>query len=705
MKKRIAFGLVIATVVFIVFYAVLCPNLKYNLPTPNGNAVFKTKAADGNVLTVGTLNPDGSIALDNYNPCVVQYDIPNGDTAKTLVVDFTDSHTACASLTIESSADGSFVDKPAVGVNIIRGEKYACAYLEDDISSVRVWFTSDCTADSVSFFDAKPINTEKTYPIDTWRYILTAVFAVLAFVLFFFIDAYFNLSDKFVEYIKHNGLHLIKFFGGIVLTVLTAALLEVVLRLVIGPDSAGQSFSMASFGIFALILTTVFIFAFERKSIALTPEKTVAFIIIAVGMFIIFTEPFSHNSSDEDSHYYWAVNTSFCDEALLSDADYRVKMTNGFYLKGAHSTAASLEKADSMNADDQYITRVQDVYFSLPHVPSGVFIAVARLFGASFRAKFIFGQMPMLFIYAALCYFSIKKLKSGKMIMSIIALFPTSILLASNFSYDPWVTGFAMLGTAYFVNELQNPDQKMRHRDTVIMCAAFLLAALPKQVYLGLFILPVFLIKNYKSKKQKRIYYLIVAIFFAITILSFAMRSTASLGGSGDLRGGAVNPGEQLSFILHNPLTYTKSLLKLFVTYFSPLYANRYITFFSYLGQGRFTFVFLLALLFCALTDKSLADRFKGMHLIKVLSMLVMLATVCLIATAMYISFTPVGYPKINGCNPRYLIPLLPPLMLTVFNPGITKLSKYKAYNISVLIPVTLCLVYNTIAVITLPML
>ncbi|MDO4607950.1 MAG: DUF2142 domain-containing protein [Clostridia bacterium] len=705
MKKRITFSLMFAIITFIALFAMLCPRLKYNVYTPAGNAVFKTSAANGNVLTIGTVNPDGNITLDNYNPCVVQYDIPNGDTAKTLFVDFASSDTSCSSLTIESSADGSFVDKPAINVNIIRGEKYAYANLDSDTSSVRIWFTSDCIAESVSFFNTKPTLTEKVYPIPTWRYIVTAALAVLIFFLFFFADTYFNLSNKFTEHIKLNKSRLTRLVLGVLTVVSIAAVLEFILRLIIGPDSAGQKFSMASFGIFALVLTAVFIFVFERKTIALNPERAVAFIIVAVGMFIIFTEPFSHNSSDEDSHYYWAVNNSFVGEALLSEADYNVKMTKKFFLEDSNSISASLETVDSMNALDQHITRVNDVNFSIPHIPAGVFIAVARLFGADFRTKFIFGQMPMLLLYAVLCYCSIKKLKNGKMILSVIALFPTSILLACNFSYDPWVTGFAMLGTVYFINELEQPDRIMRTRDAIIMCGSFLLAAIPKQVYLGLFLLPIFLIKNYKSKKQKITYYLIVTIFFTILFLSFAMRSTASLGGSGDPRGGAVNPGEQLQFILNNPLSYAKSLLKLLLDFFSPLKAHKYVTFFSYLGQGKGTFVFLTVLLFCAATDKTAQNRFKGVHFIKILSILIMGGTVCLIATAMYLSFTPVGYETINGCNPRYLIPLLAPVMLTVFNPGIVKLRQFKGYNISVLLIIVTTLILNVVCIITVPML
>ncbi len=705
MKKRITFSLLLATITFIVLYALLCPHLKFEVFKPNGNPFLKANANDGKVLTAGTVTDDGIITVVDGDKCAVQYDLPNGATAKTLLVDFKDSSSATSSLIIERTADNSFTDLSAIGISNLQNESFICTTLKDDITSVRIWFMEDCSVKSINFYDTQANRTELFYPIETWRYVVAVVGTILAFIIFFLIDTRFLISNRLISFFKQKKVRLLKFSVGCLCSLLIALIFELVLRLIIGPDSAGQNFSMASFGIFALVLLTVFIFIFEQKSLSTKPERIVAFIILTVGLFIIFTEPFSHNSSDEDSHYFWAVNNSFVGKALLSNADDAVRLTDGFFLEDAHFITASLEKVSRMNSLDQTISRVADVKFSIPHIPAGVFIAVARLFGADFRTKFIFGQLPMLFIYTALCYFSIKKIKLGKMILAVISLFPTSVLLSCNFSYDPWLTGFAMLGTAYFINELEQPDKPMKICDTVVMCGAFLLASLPKQIYASLFVLPFFLIKSYKSKKQRTIYYLIVAAFFTVAFLSFAMRSTSSLGGSGDVRGGAVNPGEQLAFVLNNPFQYIKSLIKLFLNYFSPLNSNKYITFFSYLGQGKGEGVFLAALLFCAATDKSSENRFKGMHIIKILALLVMLGTITLVATAMYLSFTPVGHDTINGCQPRYLIPLLAPVMLTVFNPGITKLRNFKAYNFLILSTVTLTLLLNTIFVITVPML
>ena len=46
----------------------------------------------------------------------------------------------------------------------------------------------------------------------------------------------------------------------------------------------------------------------------------------------------------------------------------------------------------------------------------------------------------------------------------------------------------------------------------------------------------------------------------------------------------------------------------------------------------------------------------------------VFLFTVILVATALYVSFTPVGLGTVNGCQSRYLLPLLVPCLSFILN-------------------------------------
>ena len=52
-----------------------------------------------------------------------------------------------------------------------------------------------------------------------------------------------------------------------------------------------------------------------------------------------------------------------------------------------------------------------------------------------------------------------------------------------------------------------------------------------------------------------------------------------------------------------------------------------------------------------------------------------------LVATALYISFTPLGHSTINGCQARYLVPMLAPLLLLVTGQRFNIIKNKTIYN------------------------
>lgn len=60
-----------------------------------------------------------------------------------------------------------------------------------------------------------------------------------------------------------------------------------------------------------------------------------------------------------------------------------------------------------------------------------------------------------------------------------------------------------------------------------------------------------------------------------------------------------------------------------------------------------------------AFTDKNAEDSWKEYNKVKIAMIVLVMMIIILIATALYISFTPVALETINGCQPRYLIPLM----------------------------------------------
>lgn len=696
MTKRIIFSLCLGILAFVLSFAVLCPNIEAEYQKPQGKELFFVAPSACTAVSGGNIGKNGQVTVNSDKGCLVDCAVTNADV-NGLRLELSEA------VSTYTKIDFVYGNGQTAALSLYKGEKIA--YAKAAAGTVRFYFKQDCHIKKISFYDESPSLATKRIEIKPIRYIVVAAITVITVVLAFFIDKKFCLCSKTLNKIKVRKKRILQFSIGVLISTTLAVLLEVFFRAVFGPDSVGQNFNLASFFTFEAIIMCVFVFAFERKTVGKKPERTVAFIILLMGALVIFTEPFSHNSSDEDSHYYFAVQNSFYDEAYLSQSDYNVKNTINFSINDSHALKPSLEKVKYMNAGDTYVTYATKVYSSLPHKAAGLLIAVARLFGASFWEKFLIGQFGILTVYAATVYFAIRKLKSGKMIASIIALFPTNLILASNYSYDPWVTGFTMLGISYYVSELEQPEKKISVLETLIMCGALFLAAMPKQVYLILMLLPFFMFKKWSEKKEKRRYYFILIAFFALMFVLFVLRSASSIGGGGDSRGGNVDPGGQIGFILKNPFSYAKILICFLKDYLSPINANKYITFFSYLGDGGSAAIFIVMLLWCVFTDKNQYNRFKNKNIVRLVVLAAAFALVCLIATALYVSFNPVASETINGCNPRYLIPIIVPVALTVANPGFSIIKNNTRYNFTVLAIVCTVVLYKILSVVSWPML
>lgn len=125
----------------------------------------------------------------------------------------------------------------------------------------------------------------------------------------------------------------------------------------------------------------------------------------------------------------------------------------------------------------------------------------------------------------------------------------------------------------------------------VIRVYIYLLGLAVKSVYfpiIGLF----FMVprNRFVSSRQRTHYYAAVFILGLIAFASFALPflfSTASGSNVGDMRGGSdVNSGQQIVYILADPLRYAGILVNYFATYYlNPMTSSEYAFNFAYLGS------------------------------------------------------------------------------------------------------------------------
>jgi uncharacterized membrane protein len=428
------------------------------------------------------------------------------------------------------------------------------------------------------------------------------------------------------------------------------------------------------------------------------PEKTFAGLLFLCGLAMILVSPFGHTSWDEDTHYRWALADSAIGSVGVTEADFSVISNDPAFYEKTGTYSGNLAKIAAYNEQYQGNVEARSENFHLSHVLYGIAIALLRMGGCSFYWVYTLGKLPALILYTILCYFGMKRLKSGKMILAVIAMFPTTIFLAANYSYDYWVTGFSILGMAYFVGMCQEKEQYAGVKDTLVMCASFALACYPKEIYIAFLLIPFFM-KGHKLLNKKK-YYIICVTAFVILMAFLISRVLLETGGAGDARGGeGVDPAGQIAYILSNFGDFVGMLLRFLKDYLSVGKMTLYMSNFAYLGIAGGSGVIILLLFFVAATDKGECDVAAYSVWVRIYTVLMYVGTAALIAVSMYIAYTPVGTDGVAGAQPRYLIPLIYPLAAVIFGKGVWHPRKKRWYYIGILAVMTVVNMYATATV------
>ena len=170
----------------------------------------------------------------------------------------------------------------------------------------------------------------------------------------------------------------------------------------------------------------------------------------------------------------------------------------------------------------------------------------------NFVTMIVLSKLTNAFIYTIIIYLGMRTLKSGQFILSSIVLMPTFLFLASNFSYDPWITAFTTYGFAYFISEMQQPDKLIQAKDLFLMFGSMVIGCGPKAIYFMLVFPLLFMRKcKFTDKITRKRYITIVIMVMMFILASFMMPFLQSNDNYSDMRGGAdVNSTEQVRFII-----------------------------------------------------------------------------------------------------------------------------------------------------------
>ncbi|MCI9149331.1 MAG: DUF2142 domain-containing protein [Lachnospiraceae bacterium] len=685
MKRIRLFTVFVGLIMFLVMFSLIWSPQKATEYVPNNTDItFELKATDAVIENNCNIDPSGTVTVTDKDPYLV-FPIPKY-YGNTIVLRMKENAESPISGQLYIDYGNGFREADSIRSFCPTGSKYICFELPDGgYFSLRLDIDVTYKFDALEFHSEAPILKYTRISRSIGWYFFAVIIAFLTTALAYWLDKKYNISKRIAFFFSRNYRALLKglaALGGICIISIPA---EWILgHFIFGVSTDGHLFNIYRYLFICCFLFSWALFLLCRKSSALKVENLFLGILLASGIMMILTAPVAHVGWDVNVHYDMARKTSYLGKAYVTPTDIDVYWNHtNFFVKG--TGAEYLHGFEQLSENYGNIVSTEKPYLSLPHLPSGIFMAVARALGCSFGMVFRFGEMANLLLYALLCYFAIKKLKSGRMILAIIALFPTNILIASTYSYDYWVTGFSLLGMAYFIGECQETDKYISVKNTFIMCGSFALACIPKQIYIPLLLIPFFM--PWKKIENKKKYYIICTFLILLLFVSLLSRTVVETTGTGDLRGGSdVNPADQIAFILSQPMQYVKLLFRWLKDYLSFGNTSQYITNFANCGVAYKGYAILAALLiFTAITDKSSCDLYVSNWKIRCYTIAMYFGEAVLLGTAFYLVFTAVGAETIAGCQARYMMPLLFPLLSVIGTGRIRNNINRSIYNQAIL--------------------
>lgn len=473
--------------------------------------------------------------------------------------------------------------------------------------------------------------------------------------------------------------------------VVLACILERILTWIAdGSLTAPYHFRKAVFAFTVCFIVSLLILF--RDELRTKIELVVFLIILSIGTAYVTTIPVSCGISwDDEMHFHFSMYLEHILHGRMTDAQadilekyYTTALEHDIYTEEAHTQWLEQLDADAASGNYGPDGRMWPVIEYWCYIPGAIGLTIGDALHLPYALVFMLGKWCNLLLYAVLIYFSIKRIKTGKMLAAAVALLPPCMLMAASYSRDPYMIGFIMLGFCYFIRELQEPDKKLEIRDMVIIIGAFVIGVMPKAVYVPLILLALFMPGDkFRSQKQCRMYRLCVILATLVVLASFAVPFVSASGGSvEDMRGGSeVSAVDQTAFILGHPVKYAMVLLNFLRGYLSLTQIMNNIGGMAYLGNTSFMPLLVVLLFVVAFTDREEVYDRRVKWQVRIFGLAMALGAICMAATAMYIAFTAVGSEGIQGCQYRYQLQVMFPAMYLIFGIPLNNRMKKEWYR------------------------
>lgn len=424
----------------------------------------------------------------------------------------------------------------------------------------------------------------------------------------------------------------------------------------------------------AILMGYVFLIGVSNNVI-----KNVIVTIFSIGMIFSIITDFNH-AIDEKKHFSTAFNIAFGNFDYVKNpiTDKRIESLDHLM---KYNEVDNLLVNDYMpsitndvNKDDVPSTPAE--YNCVAYLFPALGILIARLLGGSIIDLYIMGRFFNLILYCILVCIAIKILPCKKNVFATVGLMPISLVLASTYSIDGFCIGIVSLFVAYCIKLKYNNDPiNIKQAGILILLFILMLTAKSMAYIMVAFIVFCLPLKKTLIKYKKYIPIMLVVSLILFVGTFFVAKMVKQSNITEDPRAGEnISVSGQIDYMIHNPLNDLKlGFNHIRDTFGSP---NWYLMlqedkFFSTTSQ-YILIPMLLFILYVAVTED---DYIFGVKDRVVLSMSFML-TFAMTSTILYLCFSKVGAEHIGGYQTRYILPILPLVLIGLGNKNLVVVNK-----------------------------
>lgn len=395
-------------------------------------------------------------------------------------------------------------------------------------------------------------------------------------------------------------------------------------------------------------------------------EKLYLYIAIPIGLIMCLNTPMGR-IPDEDDHAKKAMAIAQGNFFSVADKDGNaVDMINSKVNELVSRTTStykeSWEKINLAETEENIKMKYNTMalYAPICHTPQAIGILVARILGGGITAQCYAGRLFNFAVALALIYNAIRLMPFKKHLLMYLMLLPVAFNVLPTLSSDALTIAMSSFYIAYILSLKYNDNVKeLSKKIKVGLVISTIVISLCKIVYVPLCLLLFLLPKEkFGSLKKKNIFVILTIVIAAILNLIWLIYCSRFLI---EFNGG-VNSKEQVIFILTHPVQYAVILFRTINFHFNIYYAGLSgdaLGTYSVKASEIFIYAAIVISSMLFFTNKEKKDNIKIDWITRLICAIVFVGIVILIYTSLYVQWTPLKKPFINGVQARYFLPIL----------------------------------------------